>query len=220
MKVLVTYGSKRGGTEGLAQMVAKALRGSGHEAEVRRAEEIDGLEAWDAVVVGGALYAARWHRAARRFVQRHVDELREMPVWFFSSGPLDDSATQGEIAPTRQVSRLMEQVNARGHVTFGGRLEANAQGFVAQAMAKNGRVGDWRDEEDVSAWAHGVASELSTMTPRQAAAPVGSARARRATRQLVEGVLSAGVRERPWRHPVPSSALLIGPGDTRWSDEL
>jgi len=33
-------------------------------------------------------------------------------------------------------------------------------------------------------------------------------------------VLSAGVRERPWRHPVPSSALLIGLGETRWRDEL
>ena len=37
---------------------------------------------------------------------------------------------------------------------------------------------------------------------------------------LINRVLSAGVRERPWRHPVPSSALLIGPGETRWRDEL
>ena len=35
-----------------------------------------------------------------------------------------------------------------------------------------------------------------------------------------ERVLSAGVREWPWRHPVPSSALLIGLGETRWRDEL
>ena len=33
-------------------------------------------------------------------------------------------------------------------------------------------------------------------------------------------VPSAGVRERPWRPPVPSSAHLSGPGETRWRDEL
>jgi transposase len=35
-----------------------------------------------------------------------------------------------------------------------------------------------------------------------------------------QGVLSAGVRERPWHQPVPSSALFIGPGETRWRDEV
>ena len=60
--------------------------------------------------------------------------------------PLDDSATQHVIRTTAQPSRLTEPVNARGHITFGGRLAPDAKGFPASAMAKK-RAGDWRDPQ-------------------------------------------------------------------------
>jgi menaquinone-dependent protoporphyrinogen oxidase len=125
MRVLVTFGSKRGGTEGLARWLADALRQSGHTVDLQPAHEPDGLDAYDAVVVGGALYGGRWHRSARRFVKRHASELSCMPVWFFSSGPLDHAARSQELVPVpTPVSRLMQLVGAREHVTFGGRLAA------------------------------------------------------------------------------------------------
>jgi menaquinone-dependent protoporphyrinogen oxidase len=39
---------------------------------VTSAPPLDGV---DAVAVGGALYANKWHKAARRFVRRHRAEL-------------------------------------------------------------------------------------------------------------------------------------------------
>ncbi len=39
-------------------------------------------------------------------------------VWFFSSGPLDDSAERQEIPPMESVRKLMARVGARGHCTF------------------------------------------------------------------------------------------------------
>lgn len=192
MRILVTYGSKRGGTEGLAQMVGQALADAGHQVDVRPAGRIDGLGPWEGVVVGGALYASRWHRDARRFVQRHEEELRQRPVWFFSSGPLDDSATKGGLAPTPQVRRLMERVNARGHATFGGRLEPTATGFIVGSMVKQGRAGDWRDPEAVKAWGHTVAAELSALPPSQRVAPVAVSPAYATLRHLL-GVLCLAV---------------------------
>lgn len=171
MRVLIAFGSKRGGTEGIARAVGEALTQAGHAVEVRPAHEPEGLQDWDAVVVGGALYAGRWPRRVRRFVQRHVDELEQMPVWFFSSGPLDESASKGDLAPTSQVRRLMARVHARGHVTFGGRLEAEAKGLIAQAMAKRGRAGDWRDLNAVKAWGHALALDLAAVAPRRVAIP-------------------------------------------------
>jgi menaquinone-dependent protoporphyrinogen oxidase len=159
MRVLVAYGSTRGGTEGLAEWVAQELRTDGIEVEVHSAARIGRLGRYDAVIVGGALYAGRWHRLARRFVQRHVAELRLRPVFFFSSGPLDDSAAQGQIPPVRAVQALMTQVGARGHVTFGGRLLAHARGFVASRMAAK-MAGDWRDRTQVRDWARTVAAQL------------------------------------------------------------
>lgn len=159
MRVLVTYGSKRGGTAGIAEMIARTLTERGFQADVRPPAEVESVEGYDAVVVGGALYNSWWHRAARRFVKQHTDALRTRPVWLFSSGPLDDSAARGDLPPVKQVQRLMERIRAQGHITFGGRLLPDAKGFPASAMAKT-HAGDWRDPRLIQAWAQGIAEAL------------------------------------------------------------
>lgn len=161
MTILVAYGSKRGGTAGLADMVADALREEGFSVDVAPAGTVGRVEGYDAVIVGGALYAMRWHREARRFVQRHAAALRSCPTYLFSSGPLDDSAAHKEIPPVRGVRVLMDQVGARGHVTFGGRLAPDARGFPARAMAKK-NAGDWRDPVHVHRWVAEVVADLRT----------------------------------------------------------
>lgn len=158
-RVLVAFGSKRGGTAGLAAMIGAALTEAGHEVSVSPARETHALNGFDAVIVAGALYANRWHRDARRFVRRNTDSLRRLPVWLVSSGPLDDSATVRTIAPTSQVQKLLNRVHARGHITFGGRLTPDAKGFPASAMAKT-KAGDWRDAAHVGRWVASVVEQL------------------------------------------------------------
>jgi menaquinone-dependent protoporphyrinogen oxidase len=165
VRILVTYGSTRGGTEGLARMVGDGLHAEGFEVDVRPARQAGQLDGYGAVIVGGALYDARWHKDARRFVRRHARELKSRPVWLFASGPLDDRASHGEVRPVKGVKAVMDQVAARGQVTFGGRLAPDATGLVASAMAKK-RAGDWRDAGQVRAWAVSIAAQL-----RQDAAP-------------------------------------------------
>jgi menaquinone-dependent protoporphyrinogen oxidase len=167
MRILVTYGSTRGGTEGLAGMVADDLRAEGFDVDLLAPRHIRRLDGYDAVVVGGALYAYRWHRAARRFVRRHAAEIRQRPSYFFSSGPLDDSATRGDIPPVKGVKALMEKTGVREHATFGGRLTPDAKGFPASAMAKK-LAGDWRDPEQVQQWTHTIASRLRGEVPQGA----------------------------------------------------
>lgn len=158
MRVLIAYGSERGGTEGLAEMIAEELRaaGLGAVAKPARLAKPDGF---DAVIVAGALHATLWHKDARRFVHDHAEALRQLPVWLVSSGPLDDSATTQEIPPVHQAKRAMAAIGARGHVTFGGRLAPDAEGFMAHAMAKQ-HSGDWRDRDHVRRWVETVAEEM------------------------------------------------------------
>jgi menaquinone-dependent protoporphyrinogen oxidase len=170
MRVLVTWGSENGGTAGLAQTLARTLQRDGIVVDAQPAHHVDSLHGFDAVIVGGALYAKRWHREARRFVARHRLALRRVPVWFFSSGPLDASADAAEIPPTAQVAALMRRTGARGHRTFGGRLAPDARGFIAHAMAKT-RAGDWRNPERVRAWADELAIALPAATPGIAVEP-------------------------------------------------
>jgi menaquinone-dependent protoporphyrinogen oxidase len=160
MRVLITWGSKRGGTAGIAGTLAEAIRRDGIEVDAIPAAQA-APHGYDAVIVGGALYMQRWHRAARRFVRRHARELSTVPTWFFSSGPLDDSAERSSIEPVPQVAALMARVGARDHVTFGGRLAHDARGFPASAMAKK-HSGDWRNPERIRAWGDEIASALPT----------------------------------------------------------
>jgi menaquinone-dependent protoporphyrinogen oxidase len=159
MRALVVYGSKMGGTAGLADKIGDGLRRHGLEATVRPAATVDVLDGYDAVIVGGALYAGRWHRDARGFVKRFRRDLRDRPVWLFSSGPLGDAGQKPDIPPVRGVAKLMGDVAACGHETFGGRLAADPPGFMARAMAKT-VAGDWRDPAQVDRWTGSIATEL------------------------------------------------------------
>lgn len=183
-RVLVSWGSKLGGTEGIAQLIGEALEGEGLEVTRQPAALVRDVNAYDAAVIGGALYANRWHRDARRLVARNLTALRRIPVWLFSSGPLDDSADRADLPPSPQVATLQERVGAIAHVTFGGRLSANVKGFPAEAMAKK-LSGDWRNPDRVRAWAAEVARALPTARPKIAIEPP----ARSWSRLLAHGAL-------------------------------
>ncbi|MFI7341263.1 flavodoxin domain-containing protein [Streptomyces sp. NPDC050085] len=163
-RALVAYGTKNGSTQEIAEAIGDALRAHGMEAEVRAASEVRGVSPYDVVVLGGALYRGRWHSDAVRFVHRHGAALSKRTVWLFSSGPLDASAGEREILPVRGARRALVRLDAREHVTFGGRLEAGARGRMARMIVQSGRGGDFRDFARIAAWAtkiaHAAAAEV------------------------------------------------------------
>jgi menaquinone-dependent protoporphyrinogen oxidase len=166
-RVLVTWGSKMGGTEGIGRIVGQTMEARGLEVVAASVDEIASPEGFDVVIVGGGLYGNRWPANVRRFVRRNVEQLRAVPVWFFSSGPLDDSADRSEIPAPNHIAALAERVGAKGHVTFGGRLERNARGFPASAMAEKSS-GDWRNPDRIRAWAATIAAEIPEAVPGRA----------------------------------------------------
>ena len=158
-RVLVAYGSERGGTAEIAEWIGVALRDVGVVADVVAAALVRDVGGYDAVIVGGSVYGYRWHRDARRLVRRYARALGERPVWLFSSGPLDNSANEHDIPPVRGARRAAERVHAREHITFGGVLRRDAKGFPAAAMAE--RIGgDYRDPALIRAWATAIAEAL------------------------------------------------------------
>ncbi len=167
MRVLVTWGSKHGGTAGIGTAIAEVLSARAFDVVAKSVDEVGDIGSFEAVIVGGGLYANRWVNSARRFVSRHQAQLRRVPVWLFSSGPLDDSADRSDIPPPSQVAMLGERVGAKGHATFGGRLDPDVKGFPAAAMAKE-HAGDFRNLDRVRAWAETIAEQLPDAVPGQA----------------------------------------------------
>ncbi|WP_031510789.1 flavodoxin domain-containing protein [Streptomyces megasporus] len=160
--VLVAYGSKNGSTAEIAQWIGEALRERNLETDVLPADEVDDLAPYDAVVLGSGLYAGHWRREATRLARRRRRQLRRLPVWLFSSGPLDLSADEHDIPPAPRVARIAAHLDAREHITFGGSLTDHAQGFIARQLLQQGKGGDFRNRERIRRWAHTVADELVT----------------------------------------------------------
>ena len=90
MRVLVTAATKYGATTEIAAAIAEVLGDHGLEATVFPPDQVEGVDGYDAVVVGSAVYAGHWLKPARELVDRLDSELAKRPVWLFSSGPVGD----------------------------------------------------------------------------------------------------------------------------------
>lgn len=150
-RVLVAYGSRRGGAAEIARTVADQLTSVGVPVDVRPAPDVAHLGAYRAVVVGGALSRGRWVPGARRFVRRHRRELEMRPVWLFASDPLAEPTTALDRPPVATVAAAATHVGARNVATFGCRPDSDANG------------GDVLDPLRVQDWASCVADELESI---------------------------------------------------------
>jgi menaquinone-dependent protoporphyrinogen oxidase len=162
--VLVAHASKRGSTAEIADAIAEALRQSGLTVDCKPAEDTGALDGYDAVVLGSAVYMKRWRGDAKHFLRKHGDELSRLPFWVFSSGPVGDPSKDADpswLEPPRIVGRV-EQLGARDHVVFGGRVPAEPRGPIERAMLNNTpeQYRDRRDWDEINAWAGRIASEL------------------------------------------------------------
>lgn len=158
MRVLVSAASKHGATAEIAHAIGDALAQRGLEAEVLAPEEVGGLDNYDAIVCGSAVYAGHWLKEAKELAGR-LDDGR--PVWIFSSGPIGDPPKPEE-EPV-DVAEIVEETHARGHRVFAGKLDREKLGFGERAIVRALRApeGDFRDWDEIRAWAGEIADELS-----------------------------------------------------------
>ncbi len=172
MRVLVTYASRSGATDAIARRVADRLRARGVAVHVVAVGEVDDVEAYDAVVAGGGTTGTHWLRPARRFVQRHEEQLSRRPVWLFGSAP-QTAAAAGDVTRTTtarprefdEFHRLVEAVDEAVFVRADD-LEDQPAGLLVRLRRR--LVGDGahnvpasvHDEARVDAWTDEIADRL------------------------------------------------------------
>jgi len=82
-KVLVTYASRFGSTEGVAQAISRTLSENGLMADVVPMRDVRDLSAYDAVVAGSAINGGAWLPEAMQFMQANKSELCKKPFAAF-----------------------------------------------------------------------------------------------------------------------------------------
>ena len=119
MNVIIVVGSKHGSTRAIAEAAGDELRNAGFDVSIQDADvNAVSLDGYDAAVIGSAVYVGRWLKDARAFLEANREHLREMPLWLFSSGPLDDAT--GKSDDLADVRAFADDLHARSHQIFAG----------------------------------------------------------------------------------------------------
>jgi menaquinone-dependent protoporphyrinogen oxidase len=166
-KTLIAYASKHGSTHEVAEQVADVLRAGGLDVDVRAASSVEDVDAYDAVVIGGALYMGHWHRDARRLLNRLGDKLHERPVFVFGMGPIDleQKSVEGARKQVDHALAKVPEVEPVSVAIFGGVVHPGELHFPFNHMHET----DARDPEAIRAWADDIAAVL--MSRRVTPAP-------------------------------------------------
>jgi menaquinone-dependent protoporphyrinogen oxidase len=161
MAVLVAAASKHGATHEIAETIGRTLETHGVPAEVVRIDDVEDASGFDAFVLGSAVYVGQWLQPAREFIEQHAATLSVHPTWLFSSGPLGDPPRPDEEHAVRS-HELVTATRAREHRLFPGKLDRSKLGFGERAivLAVRAADGDYRDWNEIEAWAATIASAL------------------------------------------------------------
>jgi menaquinone-dependent protoporphyrinogen oxidase len=167
MTILVTAASQQGATIGIAEAIGRTLRARGLETTVGPPDETVDVTAYDAFVIGSAVYAGHWLEPATEFVRRFAPTLSERPVWLFSSGPVGDprrKLVQKMTADPVELPQLLALTNACEHRIFAGKLLGNGLPGLQRLslLVFRNMEGDWREWATIERWADEIADRLAS----------------------------------------------------------
>ena len=165
-KVLVAYGSKYGATAEIAEEIGRKLEKTGQTIDVLQAGAVSSVDAYDAVVLGSAVYAGSWRKDAVAFLQTHEAALAKRPVWLFSSGPTGEGDAEvllkGWRFPQAQ-QPLADRIAPREIAVFHGNIDAGRLNLFEKLIVRMVKAasGDFRDWDAIRAWAADVGQALA-----------------------------------------------------------
>ena len=186
--VLIVHASRHGSTAGIAERIGDVLANRGLTVFVAPAAALSDPARYDAVVVGGAVYAGSWAKEGTAYLDRYADVLASRPTWLFSSGPLKGSAkeplgpvdeVERALGPSsgpgsggrRKVEALAERIHPREHRVFDGAFDpesppTNLPERIIRVLPGAKSIlpaGDFRDWPAIDAWAAEIATALDAV---------------------------------------------------------
>jgi menaquinone-dependent protoporphyrinogen oxidase len=168
------YASKHGFTKGIAEFIADKIRRNGVETVAQEADQVKTLADYDAFVIGSAVFMGKWMKEAHEFVTHNQTELAKRSVWLFSSGPVGtetktkDGKDMLEASVPKDIEEFKKIINPRDHHVFYGGLDSHKLGLGGwivrrlPAAQKALVEGDFRNWNEIEAWATGIARQLGT----------------------------------------------------------
>jgi menaquinone-dependent protoporphyrinogen oxidase len=118
-RILVAYATMAGSTADVARAVGDEIAKSGAQVDVLPLSEVNSLETYDGVVVGGPMIMG-WHRAAQGFLKKHRTDLKRIPfaVFVLAMSLTQTGETSVDGLPVCVDEKLPKPPEKAGHLKF------------------------------------------------------------------------------------------------------
>ncbi|HET8851011.1 MAG TPA: flavodoxin domain-containing protein [Ktedonobacteraceae bacterium] len=162
--ILVTYATRYGSTQEVAEAVAATLRECGLEVAIQPMRDVRTLEGYRAVVLGASLYMFHWHKDALRFLSRYREAITQRPVAIFALGPVhaDEKEFQGSREQLEKELAKFPWLTPAAIAIFGGKFDPQKLTFPYNLVPglKNMPVSDVRDWTAIRTWASDLVAQF------------------------------------------------------------
>jgi menaquinone-dependent protoporphyrinogen oxidase len=161
-KFLVTYASKYGSTQGVAETIAKSLTEKYFSVDMLESRDVKSLDGYQSIVIGTPLYAGAILSDTKKFLNRFQTSLEKIPSALFVLGPLNDTPQEIKGVQVQLDKNLTSFAwfKPAARQIFVGALDLNKLRFpdslikLFRASKENPmRSSDNRDWKAIQAWA-------------------------------------------------------------------
>ena len=158
--ILLAYASRFGSTQEVAETIASTLSEAGLEVDLQLMQEVKSLDRYDAVVLGAAIYNAKWNANAHQFVMQYQDALTQLPVAIFTLGPLSPSEAAKRNSRRQLNSELAKYpwLKPVAVEIFAGKYDPSKPGLNFFERFLPAR--DYRKWDAIRAWANALTAQL------------------------------------------------------------
>ena len=80
---LVTYATRHGSTQEVAEAVAAELRDCGLIVDLKAMQSVESMANYKAIVMGAPLYMFRWHKDSLNFLNKHKEGTHGEDPWLY-----------------------------------------------------------------------------------------------------------------------------------------
>jgi len=167
--ILLAYASRFGSTQEVAETIAATLREAELEVDLHLMQDVRSLNRYSAIVLGAAIYNAKWNADAHQFVSQHQDALTQLPVVIFTLGPLSTSDAAKRNSRRQLDSELAKYpwLKPVAVEIFAGKYDPSkpGMGFFDKFVPAR----DLRNWDAIRAWAKALSAQLQQVEMLQIA---------------------------------------------------
>ncbi|NHJ14948.1 MAG: nitric oxide synthase [Candidatus Thorarchaeota archaeon] len=170
-RVLICYGTRKGTTTEMAEMMATAMKESGALVDVVNLKDDripDQVDNYDLIVIGSGIMAGNWTKQPLEFIKKNIDALSQKKVALFAVCMYAASKNKCEEAQVNFLDKIAQdnpELNPISTALVPGKIDLKQHNFVVRKLLKRiiseelppgeeiPEVVDYREPDKVREWA-------------------------------------------------------------------